>query len=395
MVDFSGIRTPFYCYDLDLLENTLSSASQAAAMHNYNIHYAIKANHNSVIAAKVRDHGFGVDCVSGNEIRKALETGFPAKGIVFAGVGKSDADIVLALEEEIFCINCESVEEVEVIAELARITGRVARIALRVNPAVEAETHHYITTGMDENKFGISLSHLQSALDICDRSAHIEFMGLHFHIGSQITSLEPFRKLCARVNQIWSQFNISGYGGHILNLGGGYGIDYSNPEENPIPDFNSFFTVFSENLNVPAGTGIHFELGRSLVGQSGRIVTKVLYTKQGVGKKFVIADAGMTELMRPSLYQAKHKITNLSRSGATEKYDVVGPVCESSDVFAKDIELPETTRGDYLQILSCGAYAESMTLNYNLRDSAESVYVSGGSILGGLPEHEAVTTFIP
>ncbi|MGF1586222.1 MAG: diaminopimelate decarboxylase [Bacteroidales bacterium] len=395
MVDFTGIKTPFYLYDLDLLDDTLSSASQAAAMHNYTIHYAIKANHNSVISSRIRDYGFGVDCVSGNEIRKALESGFPAKGIVFAGVGKSDADIVLALEEEIFCINCESVEEVEVISDLARLTGRVARIALRVNPSVDAATHHYIATGMDENKFGISLPHLRTALDICDKSPNIEFMGLHFHIGSQITTLEPFRRLCARVNHIWEEFNIKGYGGHILNLGGGFGIDYTNPEGNPIPDFNSFFTVFSENLNVPEETSIHFELGRSLVGQSGRIVTKVLYTKQGIGKKFIIADAGMTELMRPSLYQAKHKITSISSSGPTEKYDVVGPVCESSDVFAKDIELPETTRGDFLQIHSCGAYAESMTLNYNLRDTAGSVYLSGGSILKGFPEHEAVTTFTP
>ncbi len=381
MVNFASIKTPYYSYDLDLLEETVSRASAGAGRFGYNIHYAIKANHDPVVAGVIKKHGLGVDCVSGNEIRRAVQYGFPSEGIVFAGVGKTDDEIRLALEENIFCLNCESVEELEVIEEIARGRGRVARVALRVNPSVEAGTHHNITTGLDENKFGISLLHLQSALDICSNSQFIDFIGLHFHIGSQITSLEPYRKLCERVNLIWQQFNIPEYGGRILNLGGGLGIDYFNPESNDIPDFNSFFELFANNLELPAGIDIHFELGRSLVAQSGRIVTRVLYTKQGVNRKFVITDAGMTELMRPSLYQAVHKIINLTSSGDPETYDVVGPVCESTDVFSRNTVLPVTSRGDILQILSCGAYGESMTLDFNLREKAGKIYISHGNII--------------
>lgn len=381
MADIIGIRTPFYLYDLDLLKKTVSLASAEAGRHGYFIHYAIKANNDPVISSIIRDNGLGADCVSGNEVRRSLEYGFYPDTIVYAGVGKTDEEIKLALAENIFCFNCESVEELEVIREIAGVYGLKARVALRVNPAIEAETHRHITTGLDENKFGISLPHLKKALDICGNSDEVEFMGLHFHIGSQITSLEPYRRLCKRVNSIWSEFDIEAFGGRMLNLGGGFGIDYTDPEHNPIPDFSSFFALFNQNLRLPAGTEVRFELGRSLVGQCGRIVTRVLYTKKGVGKKFVITDAGMTELMRPSLYQASHRIINTTSTGNPEKYDVVGPVCESTDVFGKDVILPETARGDIIHILSCGAYAGSMTLNFNLRDRAPSFYESGGRIL--------------
>ncbi len=381
MVDLTVIKTPFYLYDLDLLEKTVSLAAEEAGRHGFVVHYAIKANHDPVIAGIMKKHGMGADCVSGNEIRKSLEYGFDSGNIVFAGVGKTDEEIRLALEEDIFCLNCESVEELEVIEEIAAESGCTARVALRVNPSVEAGTHHNITTGLDENKFGISLLHLQSALDICSNSEYIDFIGLHFHIGSQITSLNPYQKLCERAGQIWEQFNISAYGGRMLNLGGGLGVDYNDPDGNPVPDFKSFFELFAGNPHLPAGIGIHFELGRSLVAQCGRIATRVLYTKQGVNRKFVITDAGMTELMRPSLYQAVHKIINTTSSGDPETYDVVGPVCESTDVFSKNTVLPITSRGDILHILTCGAYGESMTLNFNMRKKAGKVYVSGGSII--------------
>ncbi len=381
MSDLTGIRTPFYLYDLDLLKKTVSIASAEARRFGYFIHYAIKANNDPVISSIIRDNGLGADCVSGNEVQKSLEYGFPNSTIVYAGVGKTDEEIKLALAEEIFCLNCESAEELDVIKEIARLYGMKARVALRVNPAIEADTHRNITTGLDENKFGISLPHLKNALDICSNSEEIEFTGLHFHIGSQITSLGPYRRLCEKVNNIWREFDITAYGGSMLNLGGGFGIDYNDPEHNSIPDFKSFFEVFKRYLKLPAGTDVRFELGRSLVGQCGRIVTRVLYTKKGVGKKFVITDAGMTELMRPSLYQARHHIINTTSTGRTEKYDVVGPVCESTDVFGKDVVLPETVRGDIIHILSCGAYAGSMTLNFNLRDRAPAVYESGGRIL--------------
>jgi diaminopimelate decarboxylase len=386
MVDLSGIKTPFYLYDLDLLGETVSAAEKAAGRHGYIIHYAVKANHDPVILALIRDYGLGADCVSGNEVIRSIELGFHRNGIVYAGVGKTDEEISLALGEDIL-LNCESLEELRVVDEIARKSGRIARVALRVNPSVEAGTHHYITTGTHENKFGISLAHLQPALDMCRGSEFLDFTGLHFHIGSQIVSLEPYRRLCERVNQIWQTFDISGYGGRSLNVGGGLGIDYYDPEGNPVPDFEAFFEVFAGTLELPSGIEVHFELGRSLVGQCGRIVTRVLYTKQGVGKKFVITDAGMTELMRPSLYQAVHKIKNVTSEGNPETYDIVGPVCESSDVFSRNSILPETTRGDTLHIMSCGAYAASMTLNYNLRDTAANVYISGGKLLDNVPEN--------
>lgn len=383
MTDFSDIKTPAYFYDLDLLRKTLAVASGEADRYGYKVHYAVKANNNPVVLRVIKEYGFGVDCVSGNEMLRAFDCGYPADGIVFAGVGKSDEEIELALSRDIFCFNCESLEELEVVGETAKRVKKSARVALRVNPALKADTHRYITTGREENKFGIVLPHLRQALDYCKNSAEIEFTGLHFHIGSQITSLEPFKKLCDMVNRIWREFDISGYGGKMINLGGGYGIDYRHPETNSIPGFNSFFSLFADNLELPLGTAVHFELGRSLVGQCGRILTRVLYTKKGAGKKFVIVDAGMTELIRPALYQAVHRIINVSSPGKTERYDVVGPVCESSDVFAKDVLLPRTLRGDMLHILSCGAYAESMNMNFNLREKPGSVYFSEGKIVTG------------
>jgi diaminopimelate decarboxylase len=311
---------------------------------------------------------------------EALHRGFPAEKIVYAGVGKSDDEIRQALENDIFCFNVESLEELHVIDEIASEMKRPARIALRVNPGVQAHTHKYITTGMDENKFGIHPSQLQAALDLSNNSQWLDFMGLHFHIGSQITSMQPFADLCLRVNQIWEEFDISSTGARILNLGGGLGVDYEDPENNPIPDFQSYFNVIAENLKIPQYIQVHFELGRSLVAQCGSLITRVLYTKKGVDKEFVITDAGMTELMRPSLYQARHKIENLSSSGEICNYDVVGPVCESSDVFGKAVELPVTHRGHLLAIKSCGAYAESMMLRYNMRTRAKSFFKTSGKI---------------
>lgn len=376
----SGIKTPYYLYDLDLLRQTLDQARQAASCHGYYIHYAIKANHNPIVTGIINDYKFGVDCVSGNEVMEALHRGFPAEKIVYAGVGKSDDEIRQALENDIFCFNVESLEELHVIDEIASEMKRPARIALRVNPGVQAHTHKYITTGMDENKFGIHPSQLQEALDLSNNSQWLDFMGLHFHIGSQITSMQPFAELCLRVNQIWEEFDISSMGARILNLGGGLGVDYEDPENNPIPDFQSYFNVIAENLKIPQYIQVHFELGRSLVAQCGSLITRVLYTKKGVDKEFVITDAGMTELMRPSLYQARHKIENLSSSGEICSYDVVGPVCESSDVFGKAVELPVTRRGHLLAIKSCGAYAESMMLRYNMRTRAKSFFKTSGKI---------------
>ncbi len=369
-----GHKTPFYLYDLDLLERTIGAAASAASSRGYNIHYALKANHETGVVSQILDKGIGIDCVSGGELERALELGCPAGNIVFAGVGKTDDEIIRAIESGILCLNCESLEELEVIDKLASASKRQVRVALRVNPDIDPLTHQKISTGKEEDKFGISTAYLQDALDFCKESSSIIFAGLHFHIGSQIMSAGPYIELCKRVNAIWRTFSIDSYGGWILNLGGGLGVNYEDPDNNSVPDFESYFSIFSEYLDIPGDVSIHFELGRSLVAQCCRLITRVLYVKKGLSKKMMIVDAGMTELLRPALYQAVHGIENLCSSRPSKVYDVVGPACESSDIFARDIELPEAARGDIIAIKSCGAYVQSMSLNYNLRTKAESVY---------------------
>ena len=370
------INTPSYLYNLDLLEETLQQAMKGARQFDYTVHYAIKANNNPVILSIIRQTGFGIDCVSGNEVSAALEAGFDPRGIVFAGVGKTDNEIRLALENDIFCLNCESLEELQVIAEIAGEINKTARVALRIIPGIEAHTHRNITTGLEENKFGIHPSLLNKSLQFCEENPHLNFIGLHFHIGSQITNKEPFVELAKKASKLWGDFEIEKHGGYILNLGGGLGIDYTNPAENPIPDFRDFFGIFRKYLDVPKNLKVHFELGRSLVGQCGTLHTKVLYVKNGREKKHIITDAGMTELLRPALYQSLHHIVNTTSSSViNETYDVAGPVCESTDHFAKNISLPETKRGDILTVQSCGAYVESMRLSYLLRLPAKSYFL--------------------
>ena len=369
-------RTPFYCYDLKLLNQTLDQAQTHAKKHDYHIHYAMKANTNDRILEVIQSKNFGADCVSGNEVKKALEKGFKPNQIAFAGVGKSDEEIEIGLQNDIFTFNCESVQEIEIINELATKANKVARIALRLNPNVDAKTHKYITTGLEENKFGINSWELEGLLEKLPSLSNIKVTGLHFHIGSQITSMTPFKNLCIRVNELNQWFLDRGIHIEHLNLGGGLGIDYQNPKENPIPDFELFFGVFKQFLEPRVHQEIHFELGRSLVANCGSLISKVLYIKNGIKTNFAILDAGMTELIRPALYQASHSIENLtSVSSDSEFYDVVGPICESSDCFGKKIELKPTKRGDYIKIHSTGAYGEVMTSRYNLREQNPVVFV--------------------
>ena len=372
---FAQTRTPFYFYDLNLLQATLTEIKQCASQSHVHVHYAIKANANPEILKVIKENGFGVDCVSGGEIEAALNAGFAADKIVFAGVGKSDWEIELGLDNNISCFNIESAAELDVIQEIAQIKGKTARVALRVNPNVDAHTHHYITTGLAENKFGISLDMLDSVIERCMVSPNIELLGLHFHIGSQITEIHPFERLCQRVNELQDKFESQGIKFSSINVGGGLGIDYDNPDENPIPDFKAYFETFEQHLKLRPGQQLHFELGRSIVGQCGSLITKVLYVKEGVAKKFAIVDAGFTELIRPALYQAHHKIENLtSNSTETHKYDVVGPICESSDRFGEAETLPTTSRGDLIALRSAGAYGEIMASQYNCRKLPQSIY---------------------
>lgn len=366
---FDHINTPAYFYDTRLLQQTLDTMLQEVAKYpNYHVHYAMKANANPIVMDIIQKAGLGADCVSGGEVQRAVETGFPASKIVFSGVGKSDWEIRLALQHDILCFNVESAAELAVIDEIAASEKKIARICLRINPDVEAHTHTHIVTGLAENKFGIALEDMMAVINQAQVSPNLQLLGLHFHIGSQITDMQDFIDLCKRINDIQDQLNAIQIYPHIINVGGGLGVDYQAPEENPIPDFQSYFAVFAEHLRLRDGQSLHCELGRSIVAQCGSLITRVLYIKQSAEKQFAIVDAGMTELIRPALYGAYHHIDNLT-STAEDKhlYDVVGPICESSDIFASDLQLPTIKRGDILAIRSAGAYGESMASCYNCR----------------------------
>lgn len=381
---FEDTETPFYFYDLNLLNQTLQKCKTAADKFGFHVHYALKANFNPEVLKAIHKQGFGADCVSGNEVKKAIEIGFSPDQVVFAGVGKSDREINEALDVQIFCFNVESLQELEVINSLAAQKNKVARVALRINPNVDAYTHHNITTGLEENKFGINQWELPACSEVLKGAANIDLIGIHFHIGSQITNLDVFKSLCVKVNEIHSWFSERGFSLKILNVGGGLGVDYHHPDENAVVDFDKYFGIFDKFLERKPGQEIHFELGRALVANSGSLISKVLYVKNGLKKNFVILDAGMTELMRPALYQAYHQIENISRGSDPSqtkeltselvKYDVVGPICESTDCFGKEVELPLTSRGDLVAIRTAGAYGEVMASGYNLRERVKSVY---------------------
>mgnify|MGYP000436617272 FL=1 len=365
---FKKIETPFYYYDCDLLRETLQAINKELKKYeNFIVHYAIKANANAKVLNIIQQTGMGADCVSGGEIQRCLDCGFPADKIVYAGVGKSDWEINLGLDHDIFCFNVESVAELEVINELAAKKGKVANVCFRINPDVSANTHAKITTGLAENKFGIAMQDMLPTILAASKMSNIHFIGLHFHIGSQLLEMTDFRHLCSRINEIQDGLEQENIKIKNINVGGGLGIDYDNPDNHPIPDFKSYFYTFARYLNLREGQKLHFELGRAVVGQMGSLITRTLYVKQGTAKQFAIVDAGMTDLIRPALYQASHKIENLSSDDALHAYDVVGPICESSDVFAKGIELNTVHRGDLIAMRSAGAYGEIMASQYNCR----------------------------
>ncbi|HQJ89963.1 MAG TPA: diaminopimelate decarboxylase [Paludibacteraceae bacterium] len=373
IVKLRNIETPFYYYDMELLNNTLKTVNTEAGKYGFEPHYAIKANANPSILKTIAKAGLGADCVSGGEVDAAIKAGFPASKIVFAGVGKTDWEINLALDNDIFCFNAESIPELEVINELAGKKGKTAHVKLRVNPNVDAHTHHYITTGLSENKFGFNLEDLDDVIAKIKTLPNLEFIGLHFHIGSQITDLSSYENLCVRINQLQDEFEKKGIQVKNINIGGGLGINYEHPNHMPIADFDSYFHLFGKHLKLRPGQRLHCEPGRSIVAQCGSLITKVTYVKKGKSKQFAIVDAGMTDLIRPALYEAYHRIENITSDKEPQKYDVVGPICESSDVFLKDTDLNETQRGDLLAIRSAGAYGEIMASRYNLRKLPGSV----------------------
>lgn len=372
---FESIETPFYYYDIELLQKTLDEYTSLIRKYGYSAHYALKANANPKILSLIQKAGLGADCVSGNEVALAIKSGFSPDKVVYAGVGKSDKEIKTALKAGIFSFNCESVPEVKVINDLAAGMGKVARIALRINPDIDAHTHKYISTGLKENKFGISPWMFEDFAQLIKECKNIELIGLHFHVGSQILDLDVFKTLCGRVAELQKWFTDRGMVIENLNLGGGLGVDYVNPNDNPMANFSEYFKLINENLVVAPGQHVHFEPGRALVGQCGHLISRVLYVKVGQKKKFAILDCGMNDLIRPALYQANHAIENLtSVSKRKMRYDVVGPVCESSDQFGKNIILPQTQRGDLIALHTAGAYGQVMGMRYNQRDLAKAYY---------------------
>ena len=371
---FNSIETPFYYYDIELLNQTIQAIKTEIAGKPYYVHYALKANTNTRLLQEIAKQGFGADCVSGNEILKAIESGFDPQHIAFAGVGKTDKEIEIALDNDIFSFNVESIPELHAINDLANSKNKIAKIALRINPNVDAHTHSYITTGLNENKFGLEEENIPKVLEILPSLTSLELIGLHFHIGSQITELSSFENLCNKINDLQTYFESEGIWLEHINVGGGLGIDYENPIENSITNFSDYFKLFATYLKLRKGQTLHFELGRSVVAQCGSLISRVTYLKEGIQKKFVILDAGMTDLIRPALYQAFHYIENLTSDKETCTYDIVGPICESSDIFIKDFKLNKTQRGDLVAIYSAGAYGEVMASRYNCRDIAKSYF---------------------
>ncbi len=362
------IQTPFYYYDSEVLRQTLKAINEEAGKHEgFVVHYAVKANANPKILRIIREAGLGADCVSGGEIETSIKAGFPASKIVYAGVGKADWEINLGLDNDIFCFNVESIPELEVINELAGKKGKVARVAFRLNPNVGAHTHANITTGLAENKFGIAMRDMLTVIEEASKMEHVKFVGLHFHIGSQILDMGDFQALCNRINELQNELERNRIFVEHINVGGGLGVDYEHPNRVPIPDFKAYFDTYAKKLKLRPGQTLHFELGRAVVAQCGSLITRTLYIKEGAVKRFAIVDAGFTDLIRPALYQAYHKIENITSNEPAESYDVVGPICESTDVFAKQIDLNRTQRGDLLAIRSAGAYGEIMASQYNCR----------------------------
>lgn len=365
---FEQLRTPFYYYDMRLLRDTLDAINTEVRRHEaFRVHYAVKANANPKVLRVIRQEGLGADCVSGGEIEASVKAGFPASKIVYAGVGKSDWEINLGLEHDIFCFNVESVPELQVINSLAKAQGKVARVAFRLNPNVGAHTHANITTGLAENKFGIAMRDMEAVIMRAQEMTAVSFVGLHFHIGSQILDMGDFQALCNRINDLQTQLERHHIAVESINVGGGLGIDYQHPNRVPMADFKAYFDTFARQLRLRPRQTLHFELGRAVVAPCGTLFARTLYIKEGAAKKFCIVDAGMTDLIRPALYQAYHKIENLTSDEPLETYDVVGPICESSDVFAKQIDLNRCHRGDLIAIRSAGAYGEIMASGYNCR----------------------------
>ena len=369
-----AVGTPFYCYSATTIENQFSALKNALAGLPATICYAVKANSNIAVIKLLADMGAGADVVSSGELTRALKAGVPAKKIVFSGVGKTADELTHALKENILQINIESEPELIALNKIAGVMNKKAQVALRINPDIDAETHNKISTGRSEDKFGIEWIQLNDVIRRAKKLKNIEIIGLAMHIGSQLTKLDPFKQAFIRLERIVKELRTNGHNIARLDLGGGLGISYDGlPTPTPAEYGKLVKTVFKD-LNCD----LLFEPGRFIVGDSGILVTQVIYVKTGTTRRFVILDAAMNDLMRPCLYDAQHSIMSLvetKEDSNLERVDVVGPVCETGDTFATDIELPEIVAGDFLAIRSAGAYGAVMSSTYNSRSLIPEIMV--------------------
>ncbi len=368
------VGTPFYLYSYKTLVDHLTKIQKAFAKINPLICFAMKANDNLAVLKIMADHGAGFDIVSLGELKKALMVNINPQKIVFASVGKTEKEISFAIRKNILLFNVESIPELEEINRIAKKLKRKPRVALRINPDVEAATHSFITTGTLKNKFGIDLTSTRDLLKNRKKYPYVRIQGLHIHIGSQIVSPQPFLRALSKVLEFLSTLRKEGIELEYLDIGGGLGIIYKDEKPQTAQDFANAVLPLLEKI----GLKIIMEPGRFIVGNAGIFVTKVLYIKDNGFKKFIIVDGGMNDLIRPSLYNAYHEIIPIKQTNRpNRKVDVVGPICESGDFFAKGREIPEVKKGDILAIMSAGAYGYVMSSNYNVRCRVPEVIVKG------------------
>lgn len=376
-------ETPFYLYSRQQIEANCNAVLQTGQGLPFMACYALKANYNPHLLAIIRDCGFGADVVSGGELQFALRLGFAPQKIVFAGVGKTPAEIELAVNSGIHSLNVESAAELQIIAGIAEKLRKPVRIALRVNPDVEAQTHKYISTGRYINKFGIDIAQARPLFKKAAAHKWLEPEGIHVHIGSQITTREPFLETIDVLLKLSEELKQSGVPIKYLDLGGGIGIDYQNNFRTQKPATDYFNDILKPYLQGFKETGLKLvvELGRSVIANAGMLVSRVLLRKETPLKKFIVVDAAMNNLIRPSLYSAHHEIIPLHlQNRKKETVDVVGPVCESSDFLAKDRTLEQLQQGEFLAVSAAGAYGQVLSSNYNLRPTIKEYLVNSDHV---------------
>ncbi len=369
-----SIKTPFYIYSKKAIEDRINEYKNAFKDYPILICYATKANPNLSILYLINKNGLGADIVSGGELFKARLAGISPNKIVYAGVGKTDDEIKYAIKEEILSFNVESEQEIEVLNQIGKSLNKKANISIRVNPDVNPKTHPYISTGLNDSKFGIDIKDALNVYKMAVRKKYINVVGIHCHIGSQIVDISPYKEAIEKVVELVFKLKKEGIELNHIDIGGGLGIRYK--PEDQTPDIKDLANII---IPIVKETGLKLilEPGRSLVGEAGALITQVIFTKMKQNKNFVIVDSGMNDLVRPAIYEAYHHILSVERKDSKIKADIVGPICETGDFFAKERLVDNVGRGDYLAIMSVGAYGLSMASNYNVRPKAAEVLVDG------------------